>query len=66
MDGLSKRGLIRVAQTDPDRIVITSEGVAAIGGNAEDETTAQEVESTVAANETAPSRSRARVRNRRS
>ncbi|MDH3770673.1 MAG: DUF3489 domain-containing protein [Nitrospirota bacterium] len=30
MDSLSKRGLIRVVQTDPDRIVITSEGVAAI------------------------------------
>ena len=30
VDSLSKRGLIRVVQTDPDRIVITSEGVAAI------------------------------------
>jgi len=40
MDSLSKRGLIRIVQTDPDRIVITSEGVAAIGGGAESETTA--------------------------
>ncbi len=40
MESLMKRGLIRVVQTDPDRIVITSEGMAAIGGEPEDEMTA--------------------------
>ncbi len=40
MGSLGKRGLIRVVQTDPDRLVITSEGMAAIGVAPEDEMTA--------------------------
>ena len=34
--GLARRGLIREVQTEPRRIVITSEGMAAIGVEAED------------------------------
>ena len=39
MHSLIKRGLIRVIQTDPDRVVITSEGVAAVGAETEEEAT---------------------------
>ena len=39
--GLQNRGLIRLVQTDPQRLVITSEGMVAIGVEPEDEAPAE-------------------------